>query len=225
MRKRDQDEFERVFRLRLPRRLPDRVPGPAGPRSRRGGDAGRVPPPLRTVGKRRGLRASAGVGAQVAVRDAIRRAKRERVVPVVVLVDPPNAGERLPDIDLLRAVGMLPPKQRAAVALHYLEEPMPLTKLANSAIDGVAGAPRPSSTTSWRMPAPISSAIGPAVRAGWSRRNASSGIRFSPGPNPRSARRCAHRGHRSCRAAASLARPAEGGARGPRRVRPWRRST
>lgn len=31
-------------------------------------------------------------------------------------------GQRLPDIDLPRAVGTLPPKQRAAVALHCLED-------------------------------------------------------------------------------------------------------
>jgi RNA polymerase sigma factor (sigma-70 family) len=66
---------------------------------------------------------------RVALRDAIRRAKRERVVPVMVLVDTPTAGDRLPDVDLIRAVGTLPPKQRAAVALHYLED-MPVDQVA-----------------------------------------------------------------------------------------------
>jgi RNA polymerase sigma factor (sigma-70 family) len=59
---------------------------------------------------------------KVAVRDAIRRAKRERVVPLRAVVDDQPASDRLPDIDLVRAVGALPPKQRAAVALHYLED-------------------------------------------------------------------------------------------------------
>lgn len=67
---------------------------------------------------------------RVAIRDAIRRAKRERVVPVMALVDIPAAGDRLPDIDLLRAVGTLPPKQRAAVALHYLED-LPVDQVAD----------------------------------------------------------------------------------------------
>lgn len=66
---------------------------------------------------------------RVAVRDAIRRAKRERVVPVVASADREAVGDRLPDIDLLRAVGALPPKQRAAVALHYLED-LPVDEVA-----------------------------------------------------------------------------------------------
>lgn len=66
---------------------------------------------------------------KVAVRDAIRRANRERVVPVVALVDTQTAVDRLPDLDLLRAVGSLPPQQRAAVALHYLED-LPVDQVA-----------------------------------------------------------------------------------------------
>jgi RNA polymerase sigma-70 factor (ECF subfamily) len=66
---------------------------------------------------------------RVAVRDAIRRARRERVVSVVAPVDTPTTGERLPDIDLLRAVSGLPHKQRAAVALHYLED-LPVNEVA-----------------------------------------------------------------------------------------------
>ncbi|GAA2170229.1 SigE family RNA polymerase sigma factor [Pedococcus bigeumensis] len=66
---------------------------------------------------------------RVAVRDAIRRARRERVVSVMAPVDTPTTGERPPDIDLLRAVGGLPPKQRAAVALHYLED-LPVSEVA-----------------------------------------------------------------------------------------------
>jgi RNA polymerase sigma factor (sigma-70 family) len=67
---------------------------------------------------------------KVAVRDAIRRAKRERVVPLRAVVDDQPASDRLPDIDLVRAVGALPPKQRAAVALHYLED-LPVAQVAD----------------------------------------------------------------------------------------------
>jgi RNA polymerase sigma-70 factor (ECF subfamily) len=59
---------------------------------------------------------------KVVVRDAIRRAERERRQrPTLVLVDQ-GLADRLPDLDLLRAVGDLPPRQRAAVALFYLDD-------------------------------------------------------------------------------------------------------
>ena len=59
----------------------------------------------------------------VAVRDAIRRAKRERFVPVIEVVDRESPTHAPPhDVDLLRAVAGLPPQQRAAVALYYLED-------------------------------------------------------------------------------------------------------
>jgi RNA polymerase sigma factor (sigma-70 family) len=59
---------------------------------------------------------------KVAVRDAIRRAERERrQQPALVLTDR-GTNDRLPDIDLLQAVAGLPPRQRAAVALYYLED-------------------------------------------------------------------------------------------------------
>jgi RNA polymerase sigma-70 factor (ECF subfamily) len=59
---------------------------------------------------------------KVVVRDAIRRAERERRQrPTLVLVDQ-GLDDRLPDLDLLRAVGDLPPRQRAAVALFYLDD-------------------------------------------------------------------------------------------------------
>jgi len=74
---------------------------------------------------------------KVAVRDAIRRANRERVVPVVAWVDTQTSDDRLPDLDLLRAVGALPPKQRAAVALHYLED-LPVDQVAE--LMGIASA-------------------------------------------------------------------------------------
>jgi RNA polymerase sigma factor (sigma-70 family) len=59
----------------------------------------------------------------VVMRDAIRRAKRERVVPVVEVVDREDPVHARPhDLDLIRAVAGLPPQQRAAVALYYLED-------------------------------------------------------------------------------------------------------
>ena len=66
---------------------------------------------------------------KVAVRDAIRRAQRERMVPVVGTVDRESRVDQPRDIDLLRAVAALPPQQRAAVALHYLED-LPVDEVA-----------------------------------------------------------------------------------------------
>ena len=59
---------------------------------------------------------------QVAVRSAIKQAKRNRMMHVVRQVDETAARDRLPDIDLARAVASLPAQQRAAVALFYLED-------------------------------------------------------------------------------------------------------
>jgi RNA polymerase sigma factor (sigma-70 family) len=47
-----------------------------------------------------------------------------------VLTDSQPASDTLPDIDLIRAVGELPPQQRAAVALHYLED-LPVDEVAS----------------------------------------------------------------------------------------------
>ena len=59
---------------------------------------------------------------KVVVRDAIRRAERERRQrPTLVLVDR-GTSDRVPDLDLLQAVAELPPRQRAAVALFYLDD-------------------------------------------------------------------------------------------------------
>jgi RNA polymerase sigma-70 factor (ECF subfamily) len=129
MRKRDQEEFERVFRsayravlLTASLVLQDRgraeeVTQDAFLRLyERWGNAVAFEYPEAWVRK-------------VAVRDAIRRARRERVVPVVDMVDTQSAGDRVPDIDLLRAVGALPPKQRAAVGLYYLED-LPVDEVA-----------------------------------------------------------------------------------------------
>ena len=66
---------------------------------------------------------------RVAVRDAIRRAERERRQPVFAEVDPGGSHDKLPDLDLLDAVAALPPRQRAAVALFYLED-RPIDEIA-----------------------------------------------------------------------------------------------
>jgi len=58
----------------------------------------------------------------VVVRDAIRRAERERRQMVVQVLPERGSTDRLPDVDLLHAVAGLPPRQRAAVALHYLDD-------------------------------------------------------------------------------------------------------
>jgi RNA polymerase sigma-70 factor (ECF subfamily) len=59
---------------------------------------------------------------RVVVRDAVRRAKRERIVPVTTVVDRSAGDDRARDLDLWRAIGALPAQQRAAVALYYLED-------------------------------------------------------------------------------------------------------
>jgi RNA polymerase sigma factor (sigma-70 family) len=58
---------------------------------------------------------------QVAVRAAIRRAQREKVVPVAEPVERATA-DQVPDVDLVNAIAHLAPKQRAAVVLFYLED-------------------------------------------------------------------------------------------------------
>ena len=59
---------------------------------------------------------------QVAIRAAIRRAQRERFIPVVRDVPETAATDQVPDVDLARAMASLPARQRAAVALFYLED-------------------------------------------------------------------------------------------------------
>jgi len=59
---------------------------------------------------------------KVAVRLAIKQARRNREKRVVTLVDQTGAGDPLPDVDLARAIAWLPTQQRAAVALFYLED-------------------------------------------------------------------------------------------------------
>lgn len=60
---------------------------------------------------------------KVAVRMALRDSSRERRRPVLEhQVEPAPAVEQSTDVDLARAVAGLPPMQRAAVVLYYLED-------------------------------------------------------------------------------------------------------
>ena len=58
----------------------------------------------------------------VAVRDAIRRAERERRQTVLSVVADQESRDQVPDLDVLDAVAALPPRQRAAVAMYYLDD-------------------------------------------------------------------------------------------------------
>jgi RNA polymerase sigma-70 factor (ECF subfamily) len=44
---------------------------------------------------------------------------------------PPPVVDDLADVDLMRAIGALPPMQRAAIALHYLDD-LPVEEVANT---------------------------------------------------------------------------------------------
>ncbi len=59
---------------------------------------------------------------QVAVRSAVRAARRTRLRSAPPPEDDPPVADILPDVDLARAVACLAPQQRAAVALHYLDD-------------------------------------------------------------------------------------------------------
>ena len=59
---------------------------------------------------------------KVAVRAAIRVARRDRVISVLLRVEEVRFEDRLPNVDLARAVAALSPRQRAAVALYYFED-------------------------------------------------------------------------------------------------------
>ncbi len=59
---------------------------------------------------------------QVAVRAAIREARHGRPLSLEADVQDTGSPDLLPDVDLARAVASLPARQRAAVALFYLED-------------------------------------------------------------------------------------------------------
>jgi RNA polymerase sigma-70 factor (ECF subfamily) len=67
---------------------------------------------------------------RVAIRLAVRQAQRERMrVLLLRWVEPPRQKPDASDPDLMRAIGALPPQQRAAVALHYFED-RPVAEIA-----------------------------------------------------------------------------------------------
>ena len=66
---------------------------------------------------------------RIAIRLAVRYARRERMRDLLLRwVDTPRPAAP-PDLDLARAIRLLPPRQRAVVALHYYED-RPLTEIA-----------------------------------------------------------------------------------------------
>lgn len=65
------------------------------------------------------------VAFRAAIRDAQRTRKRTGNLPY----EPQPIVDQLPDLDLARAVHSLPPQQRAAVALFYLED-LPVRQVA-----------------------------------------------------------------------------------------------
>ncbi|CUR55290.1 putative RNA polymerase ECF sigma factor [metagenome] len=65
----------------------------------------------------------------VAVHAAVRRAQRE-LSQSITLIDQPADADPLPDVDLRRALAVLTPRQRAAVALYYLED-RPVDEIAD----------------------------------------------------------------------------------------------
>jgi len=67
---------------------------------------------------------------RVATRAAIRQAKLNRLRFSSAPADEPSRWDNVPDVDLARAVASLPPQQRAAVALYYLED-LPVDEVAH----------------------------------------------------------------------------------------------
>ena len=59
---------------------------------------------------------------RVAIRLATRAATRERARAAVESALPQQSAPTAPDVDLIAAIRELSPQQRAAVALHYLED-------------------------------------------------------------------------------------------------------
>ena len=67
---------------------------------------------------------------RVAVRAAVRSAQRTRLRSAPLPDDDQPWWDDLPDVDLARAVASLAPQQRAAVALHYLDD-LPVEEVAH----------------------------------------------------------------------------------------------
>ena len=66
---------------------------------------------------------------RVAIRQAIRALRRERVRALLERETAADAGPDVPDVDLARAVQRLPVMQRSAVVLFYFED-RPVTEIA-----------------------------------------------------------------------------------------------
>ena len=70
------------------------------------------------------------VAVRVAVRMAVRQARRRRERSTVAAIEERPVHDTVIDVDLHRALGRLPPRQRAAVALYYLED-RPVAEIAS----------------------------------------------------------------------------------------------
>lgn len=122
MREEQQDEFEWVFRSTYPSvlRLTYLVLHDRGRAEEVTQDAF-----LRLCERWRGVARVDHPAAwvrKVAVRRAVRVARLRRLRFAEPPADDPVVWDDVPDVDLARAVAALPPMQRAAVALHYLED-------------------------------------------------------------------------------------------------------
>ena len=67
----------------------------------------------------------------MAIRIAVRQARREEARPRLEFQAGVTPIEREPDIDLQRAIASLPTAQRAAVALFYLDD-LPIDEIARA---------------------------------------------------------------------------------------------
>lgn len=70
------------------------------------------------------------VALRMAQREAARRTRRVALETVAAAVPVADDGVRLPDPELVAAVGALPPRQRAIVVLYYLED-RPMKEIAD----------------------------------------------------------------------------------------------
>jgi RNA polymerase sigma-70 factor (ECF subfamily) len=67
---------------------------------------------------------------RVAIRQAVRMMKRDRMRTALERVEAPSPDPDLPDVDLARAVQRLPAMQRVAVVLFYFED-RPIAEIAD----------------------------------------------------------------------------------------------
>ena len=67
---------------------------------------------------------------RVAIRMAVRAARREKVRALVERNEPRQVDEAFPDVDLLAAIQTLPETQRAVIGLFYFED-LPVAEIAH----------------------------------------------------------------------------------------------